>query len=233
MERPPLLEDLDSLPRGGSLRVAINTGNKALVQVQDGIPLGVCPALARRLAMRVGADFVPVVYDGAAAVIADADRDAWDVGFLALDEDPSKKLCFTRPFLSAAAAFAVRTEGDLHDAGDIDREGHKVLAAAGTGYEMHLRAHLHHATLETAVTPTESFADFRAGRGDAVAGLRDTLERYFDGDHAVRILDGAFAQVDQAMVLPGPAHPGLPALDAFVAEALDDGFIDAAVQDAG
>jgi polar amino acid transport system substrate-binding protein len=91
---------------------------------------------------------------------------------------------------------------------------------------MHLQKSLKHAALEHSGTPPESFEEFRNGRCDLVAGVRASLEGYFGGDPAFRILPDALTQVSQAMVLPEPNNPGIAALDAFVAAAIDDGFVE-------
>ena len=91
--------ELKTLARDGVLRVAINTGNRALVQ-QDGSNLtGVSPALAERLAQEIGARMEPVVYSGAGKVFDDAHLDKWDVGFLAIDPMRAEKIAFTRPYI--------------------------------------------------------------------------------------------------------------------------------------
>jgi polar amino acid transport system substrate-binding protein len=217
--------DLHSLARGGVLRAAINTGNRALVQ-RDGDHLsGVSPALARRLAEEIGADLHTVIYEGAGRVFSDAHKDAWDVGFLAVDEMRAKKIAFTRPYHSIEATFAVRAGSDLSEVGMVDRPGVKVLTSSGSAYDMHLTETLAHASLERSGTPTESFAEFRDGRCDAVAGVRASLEAYFGDDSQIRILPGVLTAVQQAMVLPDKDDPRIAVLDDFVARAVSDGFV--------
>jgi polar amino acid transport system substrate-binding protein len=217
--------DLHGLAKGGVLRAAINTGNRALVQ-QDGIQLsGVSPALARRLAEEIGADLRPVIYEGAGKVFADAHKGAWDVGFLAVDETRAEKIAFTRPYHSIEATFAVRAGSDLSDVAAVDRPVVKVLTSTGSAYDMHLTQTLTLATLERYGTPPESFAEFRKGRCDAVAGVRASLESYFQDDPDVRILPGVLTAVHQAMVLPDKDDPRIAALDDFVARAVSDGFV--------
>lgn len=220
-------DDLRSLASGGVLRAAINTGNRALVQ-QDGYQLsGVSPALARRLAQEIGADLCTVIYEGAGKVFAEAHEDVWDFGFLAVDPMRAEKIAFTRPYHSIEATFAVRAGSDLWDVGMVDRPGIKVLTSSGSAYDMYLTRTLRHASLERSGTPPESFAEFNSGRCDAVAGVRASLETYFDGNSQVRILPGVLTAVHQAMVLPRKDDPRLAALDAFVARAVSDGFVTA------
>ena len=217
--------DLHSLAKDGVLRAAINTGNRALVQ-QDGDQLsGVSPALARRLAEEIGADLRLVIYEGAGKVFAEAHNDAWDVGFLAVDETRAEKIAFTRPYHSIEATFAVRAGSDLSEVGMVDRPGVKVLTSTGSAYDMYLTNTLEHARLEHAGTPPDSFAEFREGRCDAVAGVRASLEGFFQDDPDVRILSGVLTAVHQAMVLPRKDDPRIATLDDFVARAVSDGFV--------
>lgn len=216
---------LDLLTRNDVLRVAINTGNRALVQTCDKALLGVSPALARRLAATLGVRMEPVVYSGAGKVFADAEEDIWDVAFLAIDATRAKKVSFTRPYHAIEATYAVRTGADITHPRDADRDGRRILTSSGSAYDMYLSATLERATLDHSGSPTESFEAFRNGKWDAVAGVRASLERAFAGDPKVRILPGVLTSVEQAMVLPGPENPAIGALDRFVADAIADGFI--------
>ncbi|OAN73972.1 hypothetical protein A8B78_17645 [Jannaschia sp. EhC01] len=217
--------NLADIAKDGVLRVAINTGNRALVQTEGGTLTGVSPALARRLAAALNATLEPVIYSGAGKVFADAERDVWDVAFLAIDATRARKVSFTRPYHVIEATYAVRAASPIQDVADVDRAGIQVLTSTGSAYDMHLSANLHHADLAHSGTPPESFAEFREGRGDAVAGVRASLHRAFGGDAAFRILPGVLTRVSQAMVLPGPENARIDALDDFVSAAIDEGFV--------
>jgi len=186
---------------------------------------GISPALAQRFADKIGAHMVPVIYDGAGKVFDDADRDKWDVGFLAINDKRAKKIAFTRPYIVIEATFAVRAPSDMADVDDVDRTGVSVLTSNGSAYDMHLAKSLQHAALERSGTPPDSFAEFRAGRCDAVAGVRASLVGFFGDDPAVRILPGVLTSVRQAMVLPGADNPLIGALDEFVGRAIAEGFV--------
>lgn len=221
-----MTETLKTLARDGTLRVAINTGNRALVQTEGGQLTGVSPALAHRLADEIGAQMQPVFYDGAGKVFGDADADVWDVGFLAIDAMRAKKVAFTDPYILIEATYAVRAGSDLVDVADVDRAGLRVLTATGSAYDMHLTKVLQHATLERSGTPPDSFAEFRNGRCDAVAGVRASLDGAFGDDAGIRILPGVLTAVHQAMVLPNRDDPRIDALNEFVARAVADGFVE-------
>lgn len=220
---------LAELQRDGRLRAAINLGNRALVQQSDGELRGVSPALARRLAGEIGAALEPVLYEGAGKVFADAGRDAWDVAFLAIDPTRAETVAFTRPYHTIEATYAVRADAPFAEIDDIDRPGQVVLVAAGSAYDLHLTKALAHARIERAGSPGESFEAFRESGADAIAGVRQSLERAFDGDAGVRVLQGAIKRIEQAMVLPRADDPRLAALDDFVARAIFDRFVSAQI----
>ena len=220
--------ELKTLARDGVLRVAINTGNRALVQ-QDGSSLtGVSPALAQRLAEEIGARMEPVIYSGAGKVFDDAGADKWDIGFLAIDPMRAEKIAFTQPYIVIEATYAVRSDAAFNDVEDVDGAGVQVLTSTGSAYDMHLTKNLQHATLERSGTPPESFEEFRAGRCDAVAGVRASLEGAFAGSPDIRILSGVLTSVRQAMVLPDNTDPRIAALNDFVSRAIEDGFVEVA-----
>jgi polar amino acid transport system substrate-binding protein len=68
MTQPDFKTHLKTLARDGVLRVAINTGNRALVQQDSDILTGVSPALAQRLAGEINARMEPIIYNGAGKV---------------------------------------------------------------------------------------------------------------------------------------------------------------------
>ena len=139
--------DLRTLARDGVLRVAINTGNRALVQDNGTVLEGVSPALARRLADEIGAQMQPVLYGGAGKVFADAGKDIWDVGFLAIDAMRAEKIAFTRAYVTIEATYAVRVNSSFQDVGDVDSAGVSVLTSTGSAYDMHLTSTLQDAWL--------------------------------------------------------------------------------------
>lgn len=218
---------LRGLTQDGVLRVAINTGNRALVQQNDGKLAGICPALARRLADELEAKLDCVMYSGAGKVFVDAERQKWDLAFLAIDPMRAKKVSFTRPYVTIEATYAVRADSKIGRIDDVDQEGVSVLTSTGSAYDMFLTKSLRYAQLQRSGTPPDSFKEFSEGRCDAVAGVRQSLEKSFGNNPAYKILSGVLTKVDQAMALPGPDNPKIEALDQFLDRAIEDGFVEA------
>ncbi|WP_114966641.1 transporter substrate-binding domain-containing protein [Alkalilacustris brevis] len=216
---------LSDILQQGVLRAAIHTSNRALVQVQGDVLKGVSPALAERLARELRVSLRPVVYNGAGAVVADAGKDIWDIAFLAIDPMRANSISFTRPYVVIEATYATRADSPFQDVADVDRKNVTVLTSAGSAHDLYLSKTLCHAQLERADKSPPSLEQFRNGRGDVVSGVRESLQREFGNDDAFRILPGVLTNVEQAMVLPGAANPLISELDAFVARAIDDGFV--------
>ena len=221
---------LESAFPKGKVRAAINSGNSALVQRRHGQLTGISPALAQRLAETLGADLETVVYNGAGKVFADAGKGIWDVAFLAIDPKRARRVSFTRPYITIEATFAVRAQSALRALSETDRSGIKLLSSLGSAYELHLSKTLQQASLDRKGTPHESFEAFRNGSWDAVAGVRASLEAAFGGDPDYRLLSGSLTKVEQAMVLPGSDNKAIGALDKFVADALETGFVNSVLK---
>ncbi|MDJ0859230.1 MAG: transporter substrate-binding domain-containing protein [Dinoroseobacter sp.] len=216
------------------IRAAINTGNRALVQQSDDGRLGgVSPALAAAWAEAQGATLEPVVYRGARKVFDDAGSGAWDIAFLAIDPARAGRVSFSVPYVQIEASYAVRADSPFQAVQEADAPGVQILTGRGSAYDLYLNGILKNARILHGDTPGESFEKFKAGEGDLVAGVRQSLERVFGADPAYRILPGRFGTIDQAMALPAPDHPLLPALNSFVAQAIGTGLVARALADSG
>jgi len=237
--RPPIGRfDMDTLGHilapEGCLRVALNLGNRALVQpLASGGHGGVAPALAVRLAGELDVALEFLTYEGAGAVTRAAGRGAWSVGFLAIDPERSDIVAYTAPYVLIESTYAVRRSGAIGCIADVDRPGRRILAARGSAYELHLARTLVGADLLREASPAASMAAFAAGEADAVAGVRQSLESYFAGDERFIVLPGRVAAIEQAMAVPLALEAAVPALGDFVARAKASGFVREALDRSG
>jgi polar amino acid transport system substrate-binding protein len=225
------LDPRDLIAPTGRLRVAINTGNHALVQ-RDGDQLaGVSPALARRLAevLDLRAEFR--IYPGAGSVVqAVAD---WDIAFLAVEPAREGTVAFTAPYVRIEGCYAVLDGGPIGSLPDVDQPGRSVMLATGAAYDHALTRMLRHATILRADTPGLSIDRWLAGEGDAVAAVRQTLETRLAGLPGVHILPEPFLTIGQAMAVPRPNARALPWLDDFLRRAKAEGFVREALDRSG
>ena len=221
-----MLDDLKKISNDGILRVAFNIGNQALIQSVDNKYVGVSPALAQRLANEIGAQIIPVIYESAGNVLTDAASNAWDVAFLAINELRAESVSFTNPYFTIDTTYAVHANSNLYHVKDIDQKGINILTSSGSAYEIYLNKILQNAKLIYSGTPFESFFEFQSGTYDAVAGVRASLEMYFNHNKDIRILLGNLTSVHQAMVLPIRNDPRISALNIFLNSVVTDKFFD-------
>jgi polar amino acid transport system substrate-binding protein len=224
----------------GKLRVALNFGNGVLVQRgTHGEPQGVTPDLARELGKHLGlaVEFVP--YDAAVEVFKGASADAWDVAFLAIEPARAMEIEFTAPYLIIQGTYMVRKDSPLQGISDVDKPGIRIAVGVGSAYDLFLTRNIKHATIVRAPNGgARAMIDlFVKDKLDVVAGVRQSLESYAAGHDDVRVMDGHFQDIRQAMGMPkkdGRAgEDGARYLHAFVEEMKASGFIADALQRSG
>lgn len=215
----------------GVMRVAMNTGNRALVQQEGEALHGVAPALARRFVQELGVKAEIQRYPGAGATVKAAD--GWDLGFLAIDDARRHAVTYTRAYVVIEGAVAVRRGGPITSVEQLDQPGNRILVATGAAYDLALTRSLKHAELEREPNPTASFEKFLQGAADAVAGVRQSLERHFTPYPDIEILPEAVMEVHQAMALPLRHAAALPFVEAFLDRARADGFVRRALDASG
>lgn len=193
-----------SLAPSGRLRAAINLGNPILAgrDARTGEAQGVSVDLARLLAYRLGVPLDLVVVDAAGKSVATVEGGEADVGFFAIDPVRGQNLAFTAPYVLIEGCYLVREDSPIRDNGEVDREGRVVVVGNGSAYDLFLTRELRHARIERAPTSPAVVDTFLAQRADVAAGVRQQLEadaRRFGG---LRLLDGRFMVIRQAMGLP-------------------------------
>lgn len=220
---------LSLLAPQGRLRAAINYGNAALAQRHAGTgePAGVSVELARALADELGTACELVGYD-AAGKVTDA-LGQWDVAFLAIDPVRAERVAFTPPYVRISASYLVRTESPLRAPEEVDAPGRRVAVGKGAAYDLHLTRSLRHAQIERRATAPEAFALLEAGEVDAAAGVRRVLRQYAQDRPHLRVMDGDFMAIDQALCVPCEAAArsamGKAWLDDWVEEMKRMGFV--------
>jgi len=230
--RPDLAKDLAP---AGRLRAAINFGNPVLAQrdAAMGEPRGVSVDLARELARRLSLPVELVVYDAAGKVADAARTGAWDVAFLAIDPARATDIDFTAPYVVIEGTYAVPADSALRSIDDVDREGVRVSVGNKSAYDLYLTRTLKRATLVRAETSPGAIEMFLKDRLEAVAGVKQPLVRLAAGNPGVRVVEGRFMQIEQAMGTPKGRVGGAAYLRQFVEEMKADGFVAAALERSG
>jgi polar amino acid transport system substrate-binding protein len=214
------------LAPGGTLRAAINYGNPLLAtRDANGEPRGVSVDLARELARRLGVPLEMVTYTAAGKVVEGIKSDAWDVGFFAIDPVRAADTDFTAPYLIIEGAYLVPEASPIRRNEDVDRAGVRVAAARGSAYDLYLTRALKQATLVHAPTSQAVTDTMLAQKLDVAAGVRQQMQADARRLPGLRLLDGRFMEIRQAMAVPKGRAAGAAYLRNFVEEMKAKGFI--------
>ncbi|MDS0858654.1 transporter substrate-binding domain-containing protein [Burkholderia pseudomultivorans] len=223
---------LRQLAPHGVLRTGLNLANFLLVGAPDaqGHPTGIGPDFARMIASRLGVPFVGVPFTSPRELADAAGRDVWDICLVASEPDRAQTIAFTRAYLEIEATCLVRTDSSVLSVQSLDHPGVRIAAAAGSAYELWLTRHLAHARLMRLPTHKDAYDAFEQAKADALAGLRPGLlgdEKTLTG---VRLLDGCFTSIQQAVGTHRPNEAAAAFLERIVEEAIAVGVIDQLIE---
>ena len=232
MNSVPTADAARSLAPTGTLRAAINIANPVLVQHDPatGATAGVTVDLATEIARRLGVPLEQIKIDGAGKSFEAVKSAACDIGFLAIEPARAADIDFSAAYVIIEGVYAVRADSPLKSNEDIDRAGVRIAANKGAAYDLFLTRSLKQASL---VRAEDSFDAFLRDRLEAVAGVRQGIERFVAEHPDLRIIPGRFMEIQQAMCLPKGRDAGVRYLRAFVEEMKASGFIADAVRRAG
>lgn len=210
----------------GTLRAAINFGNPILASRDaSGAPRGVSVDLSRELARRLGVPVELVTFDAAGKVV-EAVRDAKvDIGFVAIDPVRGADMLQTRPYVIIEGAYLVRNSSPIRANAEVDRAGNRIAVGRGSAYDLFLTREAKAAKLERAPTSPQVVDYFLANNLEVAAGVRQQLEADAKRLPGLRVLDGRFMTIDQAMALPKGREAGARYVNDFVQEMKASGFV--------
>jgi polar amino acid transport system substrate-binding protein len=226
---------LHELAPTGTLRAAINFGNPVLAQRAPGTgaPGGVSVALAQALGRQLGVPVTLVPFEEAGQVSKAASAGVWDICFLAIDPVRGTEIAFTAPYALIEGCYAVPNAAPLRTAEEVDRDGIKVAVAAGSAYDLYLTRALKHAQLVRLPNTNEAVAAFEHDPLDVLAGVKQPLLALIARHPGLRLLDGRFMSIDQAMGMLQGRPAGLAYLQAFLAQAKTSGLVAEALRASG
>jgi polar amino acid transport system substrate-binding protein len=227
---PPPAAAVADLAPAGKLRAAINFGNPVLATKDaDGAPQGVSVDLARELGRRLNVPVELVTYDAAGRVFDALKTRAWDVAFLADDPARAVEIAFSPAYIEIEGAYLVREGSPIRANAEVDRAGTRVVVGRGSAYDLYLTRELKAATLVRATTSPVVVDTMLADGVDVAAGVRQQLEADAKRVGGVRVLDGRFMVIQQAMGTPKAREAGARYVAAFVEEMKASGFVRRAI----
>jgi polar amino acid transport system substrate-binding protein len=208
----------------GKLRAAINLGNPVLAQKDPagGEPKGVTADLARELAKRAGVPLEFVTFDAAGKVFDALKTGAWDIAFLAIEPVRAAEIDFTAPYVIIEGVYMVPVGSALKTVADVDRAGVRVAVNKASAYDLFLTRTLKHAQLVRGESGVDLFV---ADKLEVAAGVKQPMVAYAKTNPNVRIMDGRFMEIRQAMGTPKGRDAAARYLRGFVEEMKASGFV--------
>jgi polar amino acid transport system substrate-binding protein len=209
----------------GKLRAAINFGNPILAAKDPatGEARGVSVDLSRELGKRLGVPVELVTFDAAGKVVAALGQ--WDVAFVAIDPARASEISFTAPYVVIEGAYLVPVDSPIRANAQVDRAGTRVVVGAGSAYDLFLSRELKQATIVRAPTSPAVTDVLVAQKLDVAAGVKQQLEADAARVPGVRLLEGRFMIINQAMGMPQGRPAGAAYLRAFVETMKSEGFV--------
>lgn len=218
---------IQQLAPSGKLRAAINLGNPILASrdATTGELRGVSVDLARELAKRLGIPLELVAYSAAGKVVEGVKTKDWDVAFVAIDPGRAVDMSYTAPYVVIEGAYMVPRDSPIKSNAEVDREGVRIVVGKGSAYDLYLAREIKKAQLVRAPT-SPTVTDTMIAQGlEVAAGVKQQLEADAKRIPGLRLLDGRFMVINQAMAIPRGSDAAVRYLTDFVEDMKVSGFV--------
>jgi polar amino acid transport system substrate-binding protein len=216
----------------GVLRAGINLSNFLLVtgRSESGDPTGVAPDMAREIATALGVPVKYVTFKSPGELGDQVGKDVWDIGLIGAEPQRAEKIQFTAAYVEIEATYMVPEGSPIKSIADVDRKGVRIAVSARSAYDLWLVNNIRNATLVQVSGLDAAYEKFMSDKIEVLAGLRPGLLKDVEKAPGLRILDGKFTAVQQAV---GTAKANVEAA-AFLADFVEkakksglvQGFID-------
>ncbi len=217
----------------GTLRIGLNMGNFLLTRTDaaTGKPAGVAHDLGRELARRLRLPVSMCPFPNPGTVADAANKNQWDVCFLAAEPQRAEKIDFTMAYVEIDATYLVPPGSTLQRIEEIDQENIRIIAPSRAAYELYLTRTLKHAALTREPGADAALKRLMDEGFDALAGLRPRLTVDQENYPGLRILEGRFTAVQQAAGVPKGRPAAAKYLGAFIEEIKASGLVAQAIKD--
>jgi len=216
----------------GKLRAAINYGNAVLARrdAATGEVSGVSVDLSRELARRLGVELQLIPVDAANKSVEAIRTKQADIAFFAIDPQRGVDTDYTAAYVVIEGVYVVPQGSNLKVNADVDKPGTRIAVASKSAYDLFLTREIKQATLVRTITSGEVINMFVAQKLEAAAGVKQQLEKDMQRVPGLRMLDGRFMEINQAMGTAKGREEGIKFMRAFVEEMKASGFVAAALE---
>src|SRR6478735_7537664 len=211
----------------GVLRAGINLSNFLLVtgRSANAEPEGVSPDMARELAKSLGVPVHYVTFKSPGELADQAGKNVWDIGNIGAEPQRAAVMTFSAAYVEIEATYMVPPGSPITSIDQVDKKGVKVVTSARSAYGLWLENNIKNAELIQVSGLDGAFNKFVEDKLDALAGLRPGLLKDLEKHPEMKILDGKFTAVQQAVGCNKPATEGARYIAAFVENAKKSGLV--------
>jgi polar amino acid transport system substrate-binding protein len=211
----------------GVLRAGINLSNFLLVtgRSENAEPVGVAPDMAREIASSLGVPVTYVPFKTPGELADQAGNNIWDIGLIGAEPQRAAKIAFTAAYVEIEATYMVPAGSAIKSIADVDKKGVRIAVSARSAYGLWLENNIKNATLVPVSGLEGAFKKFIDDKLDVLAGLRPGLLNDVEKVPGLKILDGKFTAVQQAVGTAKANLEGARYLAAFVEDAKKTGLV--------
>ena len=207
----------------GTLRVGINLGNIVLAQTDaSGELKGVTADLARELGRRLNVPVELKRFDAAGKSFDAMKSGSLDIVFLAIEPVRAAEVAFSAPYVIIEGVYMVPKDSSIKSVDEVDRDGVRIAVNKASAYDLFLSRSLKHAQLVRGDSGVELFVKDKL---EAAAGVKQPIVAYAKTNPNVRVLDGRFMEIQQAMGTAKGRDTGARYLHGFIEEMKASGFV--------
>jgi polar amino acid transport system substrate-binding protein len=166
-----------------------------------------------------------VLFESAGKVVEAARTGAWDVAYVAIDPARGQDMLQSPPYVIIEGAYLVAADSPIRRNEDVDRVGTRIAVGKGSAYDLYLSRALKNAQLVHAPTSPAVTDLFVEQKLEVAAGVKQQLQADAQRHPGLRLLDGRFMVINQAMATPKGRDAGARYLREFVEAMKSSGFV--------
>ena len=211
----------------GVLRAGINLSNFLLVtgRSEKSEPMGVAPDMAREIAAALGVPVTYVTFKSPGELADQAGKNVWDIGLIGAEPQRAAVMTFSAAYVEIEATYMVPEGSPIKSIADVDKKGVRIAVSARSAYDLWLVNNIKNATLVQVSGLDAAYEKFMSDKLEVLAGLRPGLLKDVEKAPGLKILDGKFTAVQQAVGTAKPNVEGAAFLADFVEKAKKSGLV--------
>lgn len=217
------------LAPAGKVRIGIveapNSGVFFVALDPDGGPKGVTHDLGQHLAKALGVPAEFKVFPNSGEATEATRTGEVDLAFMPVDATRREFVAFGPAYYDLESTYLVTAASGVTDVRDVDRNGMRVVAIAGTTTMRASARTLTRTQPQAVPSVSEAVAMMKDGRADAFALSRDSLAPFRAEIPGARIVTGGFQQTSISVAVPKDRPAALAFASAWLTEAKKDGTV--------